>query len=196
MTFLKPMKPHMMRFIYLLIALCLLSGCTINEDGAEIATIEDTECEDSGGAFCNEDSSISNLELVIETANPLIPSSANGDCNGNDTRDLDGDKPLAEENQYCFDFSGSCNESGLDSASVVGRLSLDSFNTAYTLGSCKRGRFHVQLRLGLNSSQLCTLHTLELELVGQKIDGTEVTEPAKAKKRTGFQVFNHEDCQP
>lgn len=192
-----PIKTYMKKVLFPFIFLALLSGCTINEEGAEIATIEDdTECEDSGGAFCNEDSSVTNLELVIETANPLIAASANGDCNGNDTRLANGDKPALETLLYCFDFSGSCNEASLDSAFVVGRLSLDSFNTAYTLGSCKRGRFHVQLRLGLTLGQLCTLHTLELELIGKRADETEVTEPAKARKRTGFQVFNHESCQP
>ncbi len=184
----------MKKVFFILTLSALLQACTLDQEGVALDSIGESECEKSGSLFCNEEASVTDLELVIESDDTVIPASANGDCNGSDTRDLNGDKPLSEENQYCFDFSGACNEAGLDTALIVGTLSLDGFNTSYTLGSCKRGRFHVQLRLTLNPSQICQRHEVRLELIGEKADGTKVQEPSKAKKTTHFQVLRHEDC--
>ncbi len=173
--------------------LLLLTTCVIDEQGTNLSEVATDACKDSGGQYCVVDGSNIDLELVIQTSNPISALSANGDCNGNSNRNSTGALTAGSDN-FCFDVSGLCNEGGLDLALIIGKTSLDDFSTSFNLGSCKRGKFHVQLRVQLTSADLCTLHTLQLELVGKKADGTEVLQPAKARKKTGFQVPNHQQC--
>lgn len=194
-----------MRRLFLLLTFSSLMGCTISEDGVDTASIDADVCEESGGEFCSTDGTSVDLELIIKTSDPIITDSANGDCDANVTRDINGVKGDINgiSQQFCFDISGLCNEAGLDLASIVVRSSLDSFGSSTTIGSCQRGKFHVQVRMSLdtgvfgdNSDQgdLCRLHTLELELVGKKADGSEITQSSKSKKRIGFRVSNHVKC--
>lgn len=182
-----------MRSLALLSLFILFSGCTIDEQGVDPASVDASECEKSGGQNCSVDGSEVDLELNIETSSPMDARSAAGDCNGEDNRDFDGSL-ITDNDMYCFDVSGTCNEAGLDLASVVAKTSLDDFATSFNLGSCKRGKFHVQLRVQLLTPALCKLHTLKLELIGKKADGTEVVQPAKARDEVGFKVSNHEEC--
>lgn len=179
-------------FIKLAAVMLLFTGCTISEDGIDTANIDADVCEESGGEFCSPDDSVSSLELLIETNDPVISESSNGDCDGGRSNGS------VDSLNYCFDISGLCNEAGLDLAHVVARHSLDGFTSSQTLGSCQKGKFHVQFKIGLSGvagpNGFCRLHTLELELVGKKADGSEVTLPSKAKKRIGFIVRNNEAC--
>ncbi len=183
----------MRRTLLYLPVLLLLTTCVIDEQGTNLSQTETNNCEESDGQYCLVDDSNINLELIIQTPNPIITLSANGDCNGNSNRDITG-ALITGSNNFCFDVSGLCNEGGLDLAFIIAKTSLDGFSNSFNLGSCKRGKFHVQLRVQLIVSGLCKLHTLQLELIGKKIDGTEVLQPAKARKTIGFQVSNHEEC--
>ncbi|MGH1468526.1 MAG: hypothetical protein ACRBBP_06565 [Bdellovibrionales bacterium] len=182
-----------MKNLFFLALFILFAGCTVDEQGVDIASVDADECEESGGLHCSADGSTVDLELNIKTGNPIDTRSANGDCDGDNNRDFAGDL-LTGTDIYCFDVSGTCNEAGLDLASVIAKTSLDDFNASFNLGSCKRGKFHVQLRVQLLPGDLCRLHTLKLELIGKKADGTEVIQPAKARDEVGFKVSNHENC--
>ncbi len=161
-------------FLLSLPLLALLSGCTIDQAGTvDPSSVNADECAESGGEFCSIDGSSVALELIIKTTSPVTPKSIEGDCNG------DALSPL---NEFCFDVSGDCNEAGLDLAAIVATADISGAVETVNLGSCKRGRFHVQLRLILNPVDRGILHKVDLELVGKKADGTEVRQPAKAKK--------------
>lgn len=184
----------MIQKLFYIFILTSITSCTVSEEGIQTSQINADECEKSGGEFCSVEGTAVDLELIIKTVPPIRSASASGDCNGNANRTTNGDKPTVDNNIYCFDVSGDCNEGGLDTAAVVAKTSLDGLVSSNNLGSCKRGRFHVQLRVQLSPTNICRQHTLELELVGKKLDGTEVRQPAKAKKRIIFQADNNENC--
>lgn len=182
----------------------MLASCTIDEAGIETSTIDADECEASGGEFCSIDGSSISLELIINTTKDMTSDSANSNCNGNTDRDADGilgdidengnDGDDVDEDIFCFDISGDCNEAGLDLAAIVATTSISGSAESANLGSCKRGKFHVQLRLKLETALRCLSHQVEIELIGKKADGTEVRQPARAKKTIFVKVQDHPDC--
>jgi hypothetical protein len=189
-----------------LAALFFFNGCSISETGVPVDEIasEIDECEESGSENCSIDGSSVQLELFINTPKPIDPSESIGSCGG-----VSHNKDTASainKFTYCFDISGTCNEAGLESAVVVARTSLDGFSTSNIVGTCKRGRFHVQVQQVLTSCanhvakrfdinhKFCAQHTIELELVGKKADGTEVRNQARAKKTIPFVVKQRPEC--
>jgi len=152
----------------LVAALLILSACSITDSGVAIDEIDSTvddECEASGSEFCSGSSSAVQLELRINTSD-LEPTSSVGNCasagrksnsNSDPSFDFTGGQDLALNRlTYCFDISGTCNEAGLESAAIVASTSIDGFNTSLVLGTCKRGRFHVQVQQRMAS---CADHT-------------------------------------
>jgi|GEM_PF-2397565 len=192
-----------------LAALFFLSACSISETGVPVDQISSapSECEQSGSENCNVDGSAVRLELMIQTPeSSLSLTESVGSCAG-----VSHDKNTASglnRFTYCFDVSGTCNEAGLESAVIVAKTSLDGFSTKNVVGTCKRGRFHVQIQKVLTgcadhannrydiNHKFCAQHRLQLELVGKKADGTEVRNEARAKKEIPFTVNNRPECSP
>jgi len=190
----------------LLAAFLLLGACSVSETGLPLEEVsnEPDECEQSGSEFCSVDGNAVQLELFIGTPNPIEPTSSVGNCAG-ESHDRTTASAL-ERYTYCFDISGTCNEAGLESSSIVASTSIDGFATRTVVGTCKRGRFHVQVqqvmatcadhvvrRYDINN-KFCALHRIELELVGKKADGTEIRNQARAKKEITFVVRNRPEC--
>ena len=182
----------------------LMSACSVSETGVPTTDLDSnpSECEASGSQFCDIEGSDVQLELLINTPNPIVAQTTQGSCQGisldptvTDTNSL----PNPELLRFCFDVAGLCNEAGLGTASIVASVpanTIASFTTPRTLGTCRRGRFHVQLQVlfAVSSNELCMLHTLQLDLIGKRADGSEVVNESRGRQTIGFQVPNHAEC--
>lgn len=193
-------------------ALLFFNACSISETGVPVSEIssEPSECEQSGSEFCSVDGGTVQLELFINTPNPIDPNESVGSCAG-ESHNKDTASAV-NRFTYCFDISGTCNEAGLESAVIVAKTSLDGFSTSNIVGTCKRGRFHVQVQQVMTSCavykndvdilvnrfdinhKFCAQHRIQLELVGKKADGTEVRNEARAQKEIAFVVRNRPEC--
>lgn len=166
-----------------------LNGCSIDETGTALSDLDSpSECEQSGGKFCDIDANQVELELIItNTGNPVRSEATTGSCGG-----VSPSGP--NSGIYCFDIAGTCNEAGLASAVIVGR----AFGGSEVLGTCTRGRFRVQYQHTFTASEFCLEHNLELELIGKRIDNTEVRNPSRARKSIFIAAAteNHPDCAP
>lgn len=166
-----------------------LQGCTVDESGTETSNVDaSNECQESGGSFCDVGADGVQLELLINTTNPLVLPENSGGCDDNPS-----------SNEYCFEIAGTCNEAGLESADILVR----AFGVSQTLGTCRRGRFQVLYRRTFDppgtassptTATLCDQHEIELELIGKPIEGGERRNVATARKPFIISVSNHESC--
>lgn len=183
--------------LFLFLGTFFLTSCSVTEDGLDFSSTNVSDCEKSGGEFCAVEGTSFDLELIVTSDNPAQTRTTAGNC--------DAGSPYVQSNNsnvYCFDISGKCKADKYDANVIVGRAdtvtrvggSTILANQPLSLGSCKKGRFAVQLRAELTNSQLCKPHKLTLELIGKNIDGSEEKNPTRAKKSIHYSVPLHETC--